>query len=53
MFLLNKIVLSSDDDKRVQPIGSTETYPYGTSKNLVRKKEVIKCNNIIKPYKNE
>ena len=25
---------------------------YGTSKDLVSEKEVIKCNNIIKRYKN-
>ena len=53
MFLLNKIALSSGDDKRVQSIDSIETNLYGTSKNLVRKKEVIKCNNVIKRYKNE
>ena len=52
-FLLNKIALSSGDDKRVKSIDSIETNPYGTSKNLVRKKEVIKCNNVIKRYKNE
>ena len=27
-----------------------ETYTYGTSKNLVCKREEIKCNNIIKQY---
>ena len=31
---INKIALSSNDDKRMQSIDSTETYPYGTSKNL-------------------
>ena len=29
-----------------------ETYSYGTSKNLISKKEEIKCNNIIKQYNN-
>ena len=29
-----------------------ETYAYGMSKDLVYKKEEIKCNNIIKQYKN-
>ena len=48
---INKIALSSNDDKRMQPIDSTETYPYGTSKYLVSHKEEIKCNNIITRYK--
>ena len=48
---INKIALSSDDDKRMQSIDSIETYAYGTSKDLVRHKEEIKCNNIIKRYK--
>ena len=38
--------------KRMQSIGSIETYAPGTSKDLVRKKKEIKCNNIIKQYKN-
>ena len=29
-----------------------EIYTHGTSKDLVCKKEEIKCNNIIKQYKN-
>ena len=49
MFLLNK--LSSNDDKRMQSIDSIKTYAYGTSKDLVREKEEIKCSNIIKQYK--
>ena len=28
-------------------------YAYETSKDLICKKEKIKCNNIIKPYKND
>ena len=44
--------LSSNDDKRMQPIDSIEIYAYGISKYLVSEKEVIKCNNIIKQYKN-
>ena len=35
----------------MQSIDSTETYAYGTSKDLVSEKEQIKCNNIIKRYK--
>ena len=46
-------MLSSNDDKRMESIDSIETYTYGTSKDLVREKEVIKRNNIIKRYKND
>ena len=35
----NKIVLSSNDDKRIQTFDSIETCAYGTSKNLVSKKK--------------
>ena len=49
---INKIVLSSDDDKRIQSIDSIETYAYWTSKDLACKKKELKCNNIIKLYKN-
>ena len=49
---INKIALSSDDDKRIQSIDSIETYAYGMNKSLVCKKEKIKCNNIIKQYNN-
>ena len=33
-------------------IDSIKTYVYGMSKGLVSEKEEIKCNNIIKRYKN-
>ena len=49
---INKIALSSNDDKRMQSIDSIETYAYGTSKDLIRKKEKIKSNNMLKKYKN-
>ena len=48
---LTRLLLSSNDDKRMQSIDSIETYAYGTSKDLVSDKEEIKCNNIIKRYK--
>ena len=35
----------------MQSIGSIETYAFETSKDLVGEKEEIKCNNIIKRYK--
>ena len=49
---IDKIALSSNDDKRIQSIDSIETYACGTSKDVVSEKEVIKCNNIMKQYKN-
>ena len=49
---INKISLSSNEDKRIQSIYSIENYAYGMNKNLVCKKEEIKCNNVIKQYKN-
>ena len=41
MFSLNKS-WSSNDDKRMQSIGSIETYPYGMCKDLTWKEERIK-----------
>ena len=49
---INKIALSSNDDKRIQSIDSIKTYACETSKDVVIEKEVIKCNNIMKRYKN-
>ena len=48
---INKMALSSNDDKRMQSIDSIETYAYVTSKDLVSEKEEIKCRNLIKRYK--
>ena len=45
---INKIALSSNDDKRMQSIDLKETYGYGMRKDLVREKEEIKCNKLIK-----
>ena len=44
----NRIALSSNDDKIIQSIDSIEIYAYEMSKDLVYKKEEVKCNNIIK-----
>ena len=51
---VNKIVLSFDDDKRMQSIDSIEIHihAYGTREDLICKKKEIKCNNIIEQYKN-
>ena len=43
-----KIALSANNDKRIQSIEWIETYAYGTSKNLVYKKEENKCNYLMK-----
>ena len=50
---INKIALSSDDDKRMQSIDLLKSYAYGTIKDLVSAKEEIKCNNIVKRYTND
>ena len=49
---INKITLSSNDDKRMQSIDSLETYAHRRSKDLYVKKEENKSNNVIKQYKN-
>ena len=45
--------MGSNDNKRMQSTDSIETYAYGTSKDVVSKKEEIRCSNIIKRYKND
>ena len=49
----NNIALSLNDDKRMQSIDSIETNAYETRKCLVSEKEEIKCNIILKRYKND
>ena len=36
----------------MQSTDSIQTYAYGINKDLARKKNEIKCNNIIKQYTN-
>ena len=48
---INKIALSSNDDKRLQSIDSVKTNAYGMSKDIIWKKEKIKRISIIKRYK--
>ena len=48
---INKIALSSNDDKRIQSIDWIESYARGMSKDLIRKKEKIKRISTIKQYK--
>ena len=38
---INKIPLSSNNDKRMQSFDSVEIYAYGTSKDLVSEKEWV------------
>ena len=47
----NENTLSSNDDKRMQSIYSIKTY--GATKDLVSENEEIKCNIVIKRYKND
>ena len=49
---VNKILLISDDYRRMKSIDSIETYACGINKDLVFKKDEIKYNNIIRQYKN-
>ena len=48
---INKIALSSNDDKILQSIDSVKTNAYGLSKDIIWKKEKIKRISIIKRYK--
>ena len=47
---VNKIVLSSNNDKRMQSIDSVEAFAYGMSEDLVSEKEEIKCNKMIQKW---
>ena len=38
---VNKILLSSNDDKRIKSIDSIETYAYGTNENILYKNKEI------------
>ena len=49
---VNKITLSVNDNERIQPINSIETYAYETSKGYISK-EKIKCKNKIDQCKND
>ena len=50
---VNEIALSANDNKRMHSIDSIETNAYGTNKHLVSNTEKMKCNNMIKQYKND
>ena len=45
--------MSAKDNKRIKSIYSTETCAYGTTEDLVCKKDEINFKNIIKQYKND
>ena len=49
---INRIDLSSNDDKRMQLVNSIETCAYGMSKDLIWKNEKLKRITIMKNYKN-
>ena len=44
---IDKIPLSSNDDKRIQSIVLIETYAYGTNKDVVCNKQEIKSKLIV------
>ena len=44
---INKVALSSNDDKRMQLIYSIKRYTFGTDLDLASEKEEIKDNNMI------
>ena len=48
---ITKIAITSNDDKRMQSIGSTEKYAHEMSKDLIWKKTKIKGISITKQYK--
>ena len=50
--VINKIALTSNDDKRMQSIDLIDTYAYRTSKDRICKKEKTKRINITKQYEN-
>ena len=46
MFILNKIAISSNDDKRLQPFDKITTYLYGASAEKVCNTELLSKVNI-------
>ena len=48
--VINKIALSTNDDKRIQLINSIERYAYGMSEDTIHAKEKIKRYNFIQNY---
>ena len=48
--VINKIALSTNDDKRIQLINSIERYAYGMSEDIIHDKEKIKRYNFIQNY---
>ena len=47
---VNKIAISSNDDKRLQTYDKVTTYPYGTNAFKVCESEMIAVKNIHKSY---
>ena len=45
--VINKIALSTNDDKIIQSVHAIETYAYGTSEDIIHVKEKIKRCNIV------
>ena len=49
----NKIALKATNDRGLQSVDLIKVYAYGATKDLLGKSDKIKCNAIIKKYKNE
>ena len=43
---VNKIALSNNDDKRLQIFDGIETYPFGTTDEMLKGEEVCKIKNV-------
>ena len=50
--VINMIAVSRNDDKTMQSIDLMEAYAFGTSKDLIWKREKTKRDNIIGQYEN-
>ena len=48
---VNKIALSSNDDKRIQTFDKVTTYPYGTNTFMVCENEMLSKINLVKETK--
>ena len=48
--VINKIAVSTNDDKRMQSIDSIETYAYGASQDIIHEQEKITRYKIIQRF---
>ena len=50
---VDKNALITIDGKRLKSVDSIETYGHGANEKITYKKQEVKCNNMIKQYKND